>query len=121
MIANADPGTWEIWASRRRRRSDAGSVYVSFQRTPDDIMRTSRTDTLWYALPASNGTYRVTGSARLAICPCFTAAPMSVDVIDFAIDIDIQRVRSEFPNRYLSKLTRPSLSTRSPATRFSSR
>jgi hypothetical protein len=51
----------------------------------------------------------------------FIAAPTSVDVIDFATDIDIHRVRSEFPNRYRSRATRPSLRTRSPATRFSSR
>jgi len=31
--------------------------------------------------------------------PSLRAAPTSVDVIDLAIDIDIQRVRSVLPNR----------------------
>src|SRR5664279_2572148 len=93
----AEPACCEICASSRCRRSDDESVYVSFHRTPDDIMRMSRTATPSYALPASGVTYRVTGSESDSMRCCASAAPTSVDVIDFATDIDIQRVRSVLP------------------------
>jgi len=48
----------------------------------------------------SDGTYRVTESDRPADESVFEGPRRrSVDVIDLAIDIDIQRVRSCFPNR----------------------
>jgi hypothetical protein len=56
MTSIAEPGRCEICASRSRRRSDAGLVYVSFQPAPDAIMRTSRTVAPSYALVASDGT-----------------------------------------------------------------
>src|SRR5206468_4483916 len=99
ITASAAPRCCEICASSSRRRSDVGSVYVSFQRTPDAIMRTSRSGTPSYAVPRSAGTQCVTESERLRMYPCLSAAPTSVDVIDFATDIDIQRVRGVLPNR----------------------
>src|SRR4051812_37864498 len=117
----AAPGCCEICASSRCRRSDDESVYVSFQRTPDDIMRMSRTETPSYALPESAVTYFVTGSESEVMRCCATAAPTSVDVIDFATDIDIHRVFSVLPYRYRSSAMRPLFSTRMPETRFRSR
>src|SRR5512140_1311614 len=97
MSLIAAPGFCAICASSRCRRSEDESVYVSFQRTPDDIMRMSRTDTASYALPESDVTYFVTGSFSDPIRCCANAAPTSVEVIDLATDIDIQRVFSVLP------------------------
>ncbi len=48
--------------------------------------------------PRSAGTVSVTGSSRLSIRRSCSAAPINTDVIDFAIENEIQRVCGVWPS-----------------------